>query len=338
MPRLLAEPRLTRLLVAAGVFPPGAFVLVDVGANGGVARHWDVLGPAARHVAFEPDARECARPNAACRDARVTYYPYALAGQSGPRTFWVRGFGAGCSFFPCTDRRALARFFPDEFVRTLADAERAVALDAVAFDEFAARERLPPPDFMKLDVEGAELEILEGASRALAGLLGACVEVHFDETLAPAAPFWAIDRFMQARGFRLFDLDVARYARRALPQPYCRDHRTPDGRPFPGPTVAGKPQLADALYLRDVVDDLRTGRRAYAAADVLKACCLYELHALPDYAAELLLEVAGAGGLDVEPLLDLLVPEVRGERLPHREHVRSLVERPERFRPGAGGA
>ncbi len=332
-----ADPRLTRFLAGAGVLAEGAFLVVDVGASGGVEGHWTALGRAVRHVAFEPDAAECARLNAANRDAGVVYYPYALAGRTGTRTFHVRGFGAGCSFFPCTDRRALARFFPDDFVASLVG-EREVVLDVVAFDDFAARERLPPPDFMKLDVEGAELEILEGAPRALEGLLGACVEVHFDETLAPAAPFWRVDRFMQAQGFRLFDLDVSRYARRALPQPYCWDYRGPDGRPFPGPTVSGKPQLADALYLRDVVDDLRTGRRAHGLREVLKACCLFELYGLPDYAAELLLEVGGDTGLDLDRLLDLLVPEVRGERLRYRDHVRSLAERPGRFRPAEGAA
>ena len=35
------------------------FTLVDVGAMGGIAHKWDVLGKAVKVVAFEADEREC---------------------------------------------------------------------------------------------------------------------------------------------------------------------------------------------------------------------------------------------------------------------------------------
>src|SRR5262249_33278435 len=155
-----------------------------------------------------------------------------------------------------------------------------------------------------------------GATAALEGCFGLCVEVRFDEPMAPHAPFWQVDRFLQARGFRLFDLEMSRYGRIALPQPYAHDYRDAAGRPYPGPTVRRQPQLGHALYSRDASDALRHGRRAYGFRELLKACALYELYGFPDYAAELLLAYRDRVGaaLDVAPLLDLLVPEVRGER------------------------
>jgi hypothetical protein len=245
-------------------------------------------------------------------------------------------YGSGCSLYPLADRAVFERFLPDSFIDLLLEGQRQIEMDVVSLDDFLSRAGLPSPDLLKVDTEGAELEILTGAAKALGGVLGLSLEVHFDETIMPHGPWWAVDRLLQSRGFRLFDLDVHRYARRALPLPYVHDLRGPDGTPLPSSTVGGKPQLADALYLRDVVDDLRTGARSYGLLDVLKACCLYELYGLPDYAAELLCEYAArAGDVAPRPLLDLLVPEVRGERLSYAEHVRSWTARPERFRPAA---
>jgi len=47
----------------------------------------------------------------------------------------------------------------------------------VRLDTLAAREQLPAPDLVKIDVQGAELEVLAGASATLAGASVLVVEV-----------------------------------------------------------------------------------------------------------------------------------------------------------------
>src|SRR5947207_2039133 len=55
-----------------------------------------------------------------------------------------------------------------------------VSVDAVALDDFAATHR--PPDFIKIDVEGGEAAVLEGAARVLAECNPIILcEVHLEE-------------------------------------------------------------------------------------------------------------------------------------------------------------
>ena len=60
-------------------------------------------------------------------------------------------------------------------------------------------------DFMKLNVKGAELEILKGAERTLESVTGLQVEMSFVE-LYLGRPFFAdIDVFLRNHSFYFFD-------------------------------------------------------------------------------------------------------------------------------------
>jgi FkbM family methyltransferase len=85
----------------------------------------------------------------------------------------------------------------------------------VRLDTLVAREKLPTPDLVKIDVQGAELEVLAGARATLAGTSVLIVEVSLVDynKRAPlmAEVIAAVDRI----GLRCADL--------------CEVHRTPDG-------------------------------------------------------------------------------------------------------------
>ncbi len=79
-------------------------------------------------------------------------------------------------------------------------------VEAVRLDTLVARETLPPPDLIKIDVQGAELEVLAGAAETLRGVAALVVEVSFLDynkggPLA-AQVIGAIDRL----GFKCADL------------------------------------------------------------------------------------------------------------------------------------
>jgi hypothetical protein len=52
-------------------------------------------------------------------------------------------------------------------------------VEVVRLDTLVARETLPPPDLIKVDVQGAELEVLAGASETLRTVGALIVEVSF---------------------------------------------------------------------------------------------------------------------------------------------------------------
>lgn len=84
-----------------------------------------------------------------------------------------------------------------------------------SWDELAARIPLPPdrPQYAKVDVDGGEMAVLRGASKALQRLTGIMVEMHdgTDPTDDTPTDQKAITKCLQKAGFRL----VATYDQRA---------------------------------------------------------------------------------------------------------------------------
>src|SRR5262249_17838698 len=78
--------------------------------------------------------------------------------------------------------------------------------DVVSVDEWLHKNQIAPDiDFIKLNVQGAELEILKGAERALESVTGLQVEMSFVESYL-GRPFFAdIDIFLRKQSFSFFD-------------------------------------------------------------------------------------------------------------------------------------
>ena len=80
-------------------------------------------------------------------------------------------------------------------------------------DTLAARERLPAPDLVKIDVQGAELEVLAGASATLAGASALIVEVSLVDYNKGAPLIADVIVALDRIGFKCADV--------------CEVHRTP---------------------------------------------------------------------------------------------------------------
>ena len=80
---------------------------------------------------------------------------------------------------------------------------------------------IPPFDFMKLNVQGAELQILKGAPESLDRCLGIQTEVAFAPVYQESPVFRDMDAFLDKAGFTFFDMRKAttsgRMSKRAVP-------------------------------------------------------------------------------------------------------------------------
>lgn len=74
-----------------------------------------------------------------------------------------------------------------------------------SLDSIVAEWKLAPPAYLKIDVEGAEREILEGAPRALADLLVIKTEVGFLRFRQGQPLAAELDLFLRDHGFELMD-------------------------------------------------------------------------------------------------------------------------------------
>ena len=189
--------------------------LVDVGARGGLHERWRPFDEFVEVVGFEPDAEECRRLTASDRTgARIRFLPYAIGGTRERRPF-----------YHCQEPRCSSLFPPNEpfasaFAAPIIDRMRLVGqseLAVVALDEIAGEERLRP-DCLKADVQGAELDVLRGASTLLPTVKLLELEVEFNPQYLGQPLFSDVDAFARLQGFSLLGLRRAYWRRRAAVQ------------------------------------------------------------------------------------------------------------------------
>jgi hypothetical protein len=74
-------------------------------------------------------------------------------------------------------------------------------------DTYLASEHIAGAAFLKLDVQGAEMMVLSGATDSLKrSIAGIQVEMSLDALYEGQSSAWEIDRFLQEQGFRCWDM------------------------------------------------------------------------------------------------------------------------------------
>lgn len=323
---------MTSHLAGQRLFAREPVTIVDVGARGGYEEAWNAFGDQLVVIGFEPDPAECKRLNDAA-PPHVTYLPYALGARSETKDFYVAAF-SGSSGLCSGDTQFIQRFFEGDNLKTL----RTESIQVHKLDSVLADTGVESVQFLKLDCEGADLEVLQGAGRTLnrPDTLGALVEVWFQkESRQCGYTFVDIHEYLTERGFFLFDMDSYRYNRKAMPFPFVSDIRDEAGRMIPGQTTHGQILRGDALYFRDFIQNSPEAEHLDKALLLLKLACLYEIWGLQDCAAEIVSHYKKdlASVVDTEHLLDLLTPEMRGIRLSYREYVQWTESNPSSLRP-----
>jgi FkbM family methyltransferase len=261
-----SQPELRRAL--ATLLGAAPLTFVDCGARKGTLPGDFRRLRGTRYVGFEADEAECARLTASARRDHV-YIPAFLGRTREPRIFHLTT-SAACSSFLEPDTTFLAAFGElSEAFRV----QRRVTVETVTLDECLPKHNVHGADFVKLDTQGSELDILRGAVNTLQShTVGIQVEVEFAPMYIGQPLFSDVDLFLRDCGFVLFDL--ARY----------RVRRPTIAREIP---TRGQLLWGQALYLRGLtgLDEGRRVRLAVVAAVL----------GVPDLAAEILREVEQSG-------------------------------------------
>lgn len=168
-------------------FEPGVFW--DVGANVGVyslycAARW----PGVEIHSFEPDAQSYA---ALCRnvhlnDLAIKPYGLAIGASSKIVDLYVASLNAGAG------AAAVGQPYLFQKSRGASLIQRVMQ---VSIDDLIAKHSLPAPDYLKIDVDGIEEDILEGAVNTLPGLKGLLVEFQYREESDLAAVLNTLDGY-----------------------------------------------------------------------------------------------------------------------------------------------
>ncbi len=233
----------------AGLVPllDDSVVVADAGCRWGATSTWSALEPYLRMLAFDADAAECARLDAAQGpDGRTRYVPTALGATDGIATLHVAREPACSSMFPPDPLAVHAR--PGlAIIQTVHSVEVPVA----RLDTWAVANGESRVDAMKLDVQGAELEVLHGAGTLLPGMRLLDLEVTFTPMYSGQALFGDIDAFLRAAGFSLWRLGhLVHYGRTGDAEiEGAVDPTFYDGRQVDAPTYGGQLYWGHAQYV-----------------------------------------------------------------------------------------
>jgi len=308
------------------------FHLLDVGCSGGIDSRWRVFGPRLKALAIDASAAECARLQKAETASGVEYVAAFVAGDASKKIDPTRP-QASDLILAVRDRLSVMRTLALREAR-LNKAEIEDKLKHNAWEKTQLADATKPIvvpdllatrswnglDYLKIDIDGSDWEVLQSFAGKFAGLgvLGVQLEVNFVGTgSASEHSFHNTDRFMRAQGYELFRLDVRNYSSRALPARYVW--------PTPAETLSGRPWQGEAYYARDVTTP------GLSAAQQAKLAAILSLWDAPDLAAELLTaERASLGTLfDVERALDLLAAQAqpqRSRKLSYREYLAAFEQ------------
>ena len=302
------DAHFTRWVATAGLIEE-PFVLVDVGVQDGEHARWHLLGDYlvvhgfdALDEAIDPLRRANAgNPNR-------HYYQMALGSVDEERTFYVNVANpTASSMF----RQGESRFDVDTV-------EQPRTVRVRRLDTLVAEGLIPRADFLKVDVEGFEMDVFMGAQELLRnGVLGAEAESNFSISAHyPRSHFADISDAVLGHGLLVFDLAFNRIPRARFQRALERKGLAPILRQ----DLIGKPATLSVLYCRDAIQEA-DDPQAYVALpqpssldQLIKLMIIYELHGLNDIAVDTAERFAGALGarLDVERAVDLLAdPECR---------------------------
>jgi FkbM family methyltransferase len=191
------ETRRARLLRSLGIT-----LVLDVGANvGAYAAQLRRIGFKSRIVSFEPLADAFAALEAAAgEDPLWECRRLALGSADGTAEINVSANAASSSLLPINDR-ALESAPEARYVGT--QRVEVARLDSIWRQLVTAGDRV----YLKLDVQGLELETLKGAKEALRSIACIQAELSFVPLYEGSPSFTELIEYLSARGFRLAGLE-----------------------------------------------------------------------------------------------------------------------------------
>lgn len=182
--------------------------LIDIGAAGDIEPRWKAVEQNLNYIGFEPDKRSRAllqKKKNSCRE--YSLYPYAVWENDG-----------NIDFNLCKKPEVSSAFEPNlPFTNLFPDARR---FDIVKNFEIQSERldniNIDNPDFMKLDIQGGELNALRGGDSTLCNLFGLEIEVEFLPIYINQPLFGDIAKFLSSYNFEFIDfVNLCRWERGA---------------------------------------------------------------------------------------------------------------------------
>jgi FkbM family methyltransferase len=251
---------------------------VDVGSAGGMQPHWRAYEGVVEFYCFEPheqslkklQAQFAAHPSA----GKFHVVGTGLSRDGGERTLYMLNCPTGSSLYPI-DTAGEFVDANDDYIFPIREAK----IQTRSLEDVLTAEAVQTVDIIKLDVQGAEREILEGlGEKRRRKLLLAEAEVNIcggvSRNFSPyaGAPTWKeLDELFVADGMRLLDFSVARAYRSRSGDNDWYQRRFFDVYRN-SPTISAHAWEADVVYVRDWRELIKNGDSSAIRKLVIALC------------------------------------------------------------------
>lgn len=171
-------------------------IIYDVGSNAGTwARLARTFFPRCEIHMFEPLPEYCEvlwQLSEQMRD--LHFHPIALGSENRQMVMHVQNFSDASSLL------LVSKLGAD---RWQLSEKQQIPVPVECLDDRIANLSLPWPDFLKLDVQGYELQVLRGAKKAIANCSAILTEVSFESYYEDQCLFHDLIGYLALHGFRL---------------------------------------------------------------------------------------------------------------------------------------
>lgn len=180
--------------------------LTDVGAAGGLEPRWERIAELIDYIGFEPDNRSSNKLKEYLGDcANVKVVPSAL---------WSDSIKLDINL--CKKEQVSSHYEPNiDLLKRYPEVERfkienSITLEAITLDDL----HVDNIDFIKLDIQGGELNALKGGEKTLNNVFGVEVEVEFIELYRKQPLYGEVTQFLSKAGLEFIDFtNIARWER-----------------------------------------------------------------------------------------------------------------------------
>ena len=129
--------------------------------------------PNSKIHAFDVDKNECKILNKSLKKG-LKFFPYALGEKEEKRKFYQTNYPMCSSLHEPNEK--LMRLYNNLSVACL---KNVIEIETISLDNFVKEQKIGSIDFIKIDIQGAELDVLRGAVKCLKNVLTIISEVEF---------------------------------------------------------------------------------------------------------------------------------------------------------------
>lgn len=186
--------------IVKSVAPNLEFTFIEVGAlpvDGAKEPFHELLDdfPGSRVLAFEIDSRVCEDLNRKTRKD-ISFYPIALGLANETRNLYNTKHPMCTSLYEPNEVHN--NLYNNLEVANLANTE---TIKTISLDHFTREYKISRVDFIKIDIQGAELEVFQGGKSTLEDVVAIVTEVEFVRLYKQQPLFGDICVFLSEQGF-----------------------------------------------------------------------------------------------------------------------------------------